>query len=100
VLGIKSGELQMISLCDGCQTAFTKSLNTMNAKEWKSNLCNTPLKISYECDKADCNFSVEGECCVEFQFCDSCLNNHLIVDKLFASYAAQRENRHIGHLIA
>lgn len=90
----------MIALCDGCQTAFDKSLNTINAKEWKSNLCNTTLEMSYECGNADCNFSVEGECCVEFQFCDSCLKDSIIVDRLFSSYATQQEHRNNCHLIA
>jgi len=73
--------------CDGCHRAFSHSLKTINAKGWKPNVCDVSINNSYNCSNASCEFSIDGECCVEFQFCDDCLSNKAIVNKLFIKYA-------------
>jgi len=77
----------MIAPCDGCGKIFNHSLNTINAKEWMPSVCNIPVIMSNQCTNADCEYSIEGECCVEFQFCDSCIKNDGIVAKIFTKYA-------------
>lgn len=75
----------MVSACDGCQQLFDHELKTINAKEWDSSVCKVSVKKSYECKKADCDYSLDGECCVEFQFCRSCLNSNA-ADKCFINF--------------
>jgi len=72
--------------CDGCHKAFSHLLKTINAKDWKPNICNISVEESLNCSNDSCKFSIAGECCVEFQFCDDCLNNKSIVSKLFIEY--------------
>jgi len=63
----------------------TSELKTINAKEWNSRVCKVSVKKSYDCNKADCDYSLDGECCVEFQFCESCLNSKT-VDNCFMNF--------------
>jgi hypothetical protein len=79
----------VIAPCDGCGMIFNKLLNIINAKEWRSNICNVPVVMSHQCNNADCKYSIEGECCVEFQFCDFCLKNNAVVTKVFTNYATK-----------
>ena len=83
----------MIAPCDGCNRVFSHSLKTINAKDWKPDVCNVSVEKSRHCSNARCDFSIEGECCVEFQFCDDCLNNKTIISKLFIEYANRNKQR-------
>jgi len=66
---------------------FTYEIKTINAKEWKPTVCDVSVEESFDCNNVRCRFSAEGECCVEFQFCDDCLNNKRIPEKIFVGYA-------------
>ena len=77
----------MFAPCDGCYRVFGHPLKTINAKNWKPDVCNVPVDKSFDCGNAWCDFSIVGECCVEFQFCDDCLNNNALINKLFIEYA-------------
>jgi hypothetical protein len=76
-----------ISPCDGCNRIFNGLLKTINAKEWDNKVCNVSVEKSSFCSNYRCKFSLEGECCVEFQFCDDCLNGKTAVDKVFNKYS-------------
>ncbi|WP_190275859.1 AMP-binding protein [Thiorhodovibrio frisius] len=82
---LRKKEIKMISVCDGCQQLFDHELKTINAKEWDSSLCKVSVKKSYDCNLTDCDYSLDGECCVEFQFCESCLNSDGL-DKRFLNF--------------
>ena len=76
----------MIVPCDGCHRTCSHSLKTVNAKIWKPDVCDVSLDNSHDCSNSRCEFPIDGECCVEFQFCDDCLNNKAIVNKFFIEY--------------
>lgn len=73
----------MISLCDGCGQFLKNTLTTLNAKEWNPNVCRVSVENSYHCNMITCPYNVEGDCCIEFQFCDTCFPKKSIVNKKF-----------------
>ena len=73
----------MNSLCDGCDGIFDVKLTRVNAKEWKPSLCKVPLKKSETCCNIDCDYNLEAECCMEYQFCQDCVSNNQTVDAIF-----------------
>jgi hypothetical protein len=73
----------MISLCDGCGCIFITNLKTINAKVWNPRLCDIPVEESEVCSVIRCRYNIEGECCIEFQFCDDCLSDRSILDNRF-----------------
>ena len=87
----------MIAPCDGCYRIFNHLLTTINAKDWKPKVCNVSVDKSRHCSNARCDYSIAGECCVEFQFCDDCLKNNTLINKLFIEYANSNIQRGKGH---
>ncbi len=76
-----------MSACDGCQRLFEGPLTTVNAKGWKPSICNVSVEASRDCSRSRCEFSVEGECCVEFNFCDACVKDRKRLDRSFKYFA-------------
>jgi|GEM_PF-2648621 len=77
----------MLSVCDGCEKLFRTKLKRFNAKEWKPSLCNVPGEASELCYHIECDYNLEGESCMDAQFCPKCLANKQIVDKTFSESA-------------
>ena len=78
----------MISLCDGCERIFGTRLKKINAKEWKPLLCSVPHEESKLCCNTECDYNLEGESCMDCQFCPECLADKQIVDKTFFESAS------------
>ncbi len=72
-------------VCDGCGEFFNYKLKIINAKMWRSEVCDRSLKWSYECKRYGCKFRMEDEGCMEFQFCSSCLKKQSLLDRNFLS---------------
>jgi hypothetical protein len=76
----------MISLCDGCGHNFGGVLEEINAKKWKPSLCDVPHEDSEFCSNIECDYNINAECCVGFQFCKKCFSNKQLVDANFVNF--------------
>jgi hypothetical protein len=76
----------MIGVCDGCGQFVMDTVTILNAKEWNADLCHVSQENSSQCHLITCHYNLERECCIEFQFCATCLSQPSIVNKIFEAY--------------
>ena len=76
----------MMSLCDGCEKFFRVELKSFNAKKWKPSICNVSYEESESCDNIDCDYNLDAECCVDFQFCEECYSNKQVIEATFVNF--------------
>lgn len=77
----------MISPCDGCLMIFSHRITKITAKEFFPKFCHVPISEADTCNHSECKYSIEGECCAEFQFCDKCIKDKKLIKKLFNQFA-------------
>ena len=72
----------MTCYCDACKTYFSGKPSTISAKEWNIDICISPYEREFGgCDAVDCRYSIEGDTCIEFNFCSECSKTKSILDK-------------------
>jgi len=76
----------MVSLCDGCETLFRVELKSVNAKKWNPSICNVSHEESESCDNVECEYNLDAECCVDFQFCEKCYSDKQIIEATFINF--------------
>jgi len=73
--------------CDGCGKYINGKPNRITADEWNIDACIRSYERLYDtCNRMDCKYNIEGEVCVDFNFCNKCSKNKSILNRRFESF--------------
>ena len=73
--------------CDGCGEYFNGKPDRITADEWNIDVCIRSYERIYDtCNRTDCKYNIEGEVCVDFNFCNKCSKNKSILNERFESF--------------
>lgn len=74
----------MINYCDACKKSFKGKPKTISAKEWNKDICISSYEKEFGgCDIVNCKYNIEGEICIEFDFCSKCSKSRSVLNKKF-----------------